>query len=220
MTTLLRCGPFSAEDGEGRRLYEKVNVVLEDSCLTILESPSGGGKSTLLRQVAGLAPAEEATRELGGRSWEGKALSKWRSEVNLLMQDAPVIPGSVIENLKFPYALKSAVGRSFDQNRADSLLEEVGLEGIAPERPASTLSGGERHRLALVRALLWEPAVLLADEPLSGLDGPRAARCFRLLSEHARRPGFAVLCVLHDPQMGRGADRHLFLEPEGLKTHE
>lgn len=218
MTTLLRCGPLSAEDGEGRRLYDSVNVALEDSCLTILESPSGGGKSTLLRQVAGLAPTENVSREVGGRRWEGKALPSWRSEVNLLMQDAPVIPDSVIENLRFPYALKSAGGRTFDETRAAHLLEEVGLGGIAPDRLASTLSGGERHRLAIVRALLWEPSVLLADEPLSGLDGPRASRCFQLLLDHARRPGHAVLCVLHDPAIGRGADRHLCLEPEGLKA--
>ena len=96
------------------------------------------------------------------------------------------------------------------------MLHDVGLGTIALERPASTLSGGERHRLAIVRALLWEAPVLLADEPLSGLDGPLASRCFNLLREHARRPGHAVLCVLHDPAMGRGADRRLRLEAEGL----
>lgn len=218
MTTLLRCGPLSAEDGEGRRLYDGLTVALEDSCLTILESPSGGGKSTLLRQIVGLAPTQSASRELGGRPWEGKELPGWRSEVNLLMQDAPVIPGSVFENLRFPYGLNSAGGRVFDEDKAAHLLEEVGLGGIAPDRPALTLSGGERHRVAIVRALLWEPSVILADEPLSGLDGPRASRCFELLLEYARRPGYAVLCVLHDPAMGRGADRHLFLEPGGLKA--
>lgn len=216
MATLLRCGPLSAEDGEGRRLYSAVTVALEGECLTVLEGPSGGGKSTLLRQVSGLAPTNDVTRELAGRRWDGKELPGWRSEVTLLMQDAPIIPGSVLENLNFPYDLKSAGERTFDGKRAGELLEGVGLESIALDRPASTLSGGERHRLAIVRALLWGPPVLLADEPLSGLDGPRASRCFDLLREHARRPGHAVLCVLHDPSMGRGADRRLCLESEGL----
>ncbi len=216
MTPLLRCGPLSAEDGEGRRLYSGVTVSLDEECLTVLEGPSGGGKSTLLRQIAGLAPSEGVTRELGGCRWGGKALPGWRSEVNLLMQDAPIIPESVLENLKFPYDLKSAGDRVFDSKKAGKLLDEVGLGSIALDRPASTLSGGERHRLAIVRALLWVPAVLLADEPLSGLDGPRASRCFDLLREHARRPGHAVLCVLHDPTMGRGADRRLCLESERL----
>jgi len=216
MTTLLRCGPLSAEDGEGRRLYRSVTVALEEGCLTVLEGPSGGGKSTLLRQVAGLASSENVTRELSGRRWVEKDLPGWRSGVTLLMQDAPIIPGSVLENLNFPYGLKSAGDRIFDAERADHMLHEVGLGTIAVERPASTLSGGERHRLAIVRALLWEAPVLLADEPLSGLDGPLASRCFNLLREHARRPGHAVLCVLHDPAMGQGADRRLRLETEGL----
>lgn len=213
MATLLRCGPLRSEDGEGRELYGSVTVALDEGCLTVLEGPSGGGKSTLLRQVAGLAPTESVTRELSGRRWEEKDLPGWRSAVTLLMQDAPIIPGSVLENLDFPYNLKSAAGRSFDGDRAGRLLDEVGLGSVALDRPASTLSGGERHRLALVRALLWEASVVLADEPLSGLDGPRASRCFELLQEHARRPGHAVLCVLHDPSMGRGADRRLRLVP-------
>ncbi len=218
MAILLRCGPLSAEDGEGRRLYSAATVELEEQCLTVLEGPSGGGKSTLLRQIAGLAPSTGVTRELSGRRWDGKELPGWRSEVTLLMQDAPIIPGSVLENLNFPYELKSAGDRAFDGERAGELLEEVGLESIALDRAASTLSGGERHRLAIVRALLWQSPVLLADEPLSGLDGSRASRCFDLLREHTRRPGHAVLCVLHDPTLGRGADRRLCLESEGLTT--
>lgn len=218
MAILLRCGPLRAEDGEGRRLYTDVTVTLDEECLTVLEGPSGGGKSTLLRQVAGLSPANDVTRELSGRRWDGKELPGWRSEVTLLMQDAPIIPGSVLENLNFPYELKLAGERAFDGKRAGELLEEVGLESIALDRSASTLSGGERHRLAIVRALLWESPVLLADEPLSGLDGPRASRCFNLLREHAQRPGHAVLCVLHDPTLGRVADRRLRLEAEGLTT--
>ncbi len=199
-------------------MYSAVTVALDDECLTVLEGPSGGGKSTLLRQIAGLAPSEGVTRELGGRRWDGKELPGWRSEVNLLMQDAPIIPGSVLENLNFPYEFESAGERVFDGERAGELLEEVGLNTIALDRQASTLSGGERHRLAIVRALLWAPAVMLADEPLSGLDGPRASRCFDLLREHARLPGHAVLCVLHDPAMGRGADRRMCLESERLSA--
>ncbi len=214
----MRCGPLSAEDGEGRKLYSSVTVDIEEHCLTVLEGPSGGGKSTLLRQIAGLASASDATRELSHREWGPHEIPGWRSQVTLLMQDAPIIPGSMLENLEFPYHFESANGRSFDLDRAQQLLHEVGLNTIARERPASTLSGGERHRLALVRAILWDAPVLLADEPLSGLDSHRATRCFELLTDFARRPGHAVLCVLHDPTMGREADRRLCLAPESLSN--
>jgi len=216
MTSLLKCGPLNAEDGEGRLLFRSVTMTLDEGCLSVLEGPSGGGKSTLLRQVAGLAASANVVRELGGRRWGEDELPGWRSRVNLLMQDAPIVPGSILENLEFPFRLKSAGGRSFNEENAEHLLSEVGLGAIALDRPAMTLSGGERHRLAIVRALLWEAPVVLADEPLSGLDGPLAERCFGLLLEYARRAGHAVLCVLHDPSLGRGADRRLRLDAEGL----
>lgn len=220
MTRLLRCGPLSAVDGEGRQLYSDVTVALEEGCLTIMEGPSGSGKSTLLRQIAALAPNPKAAveRELAGDHWDQKCIPSWRAAVTLVMQDAPVIPGSMLDNLEYPYRLKSAGHRVFDDERARTLLDEVGLGNIALDRAAMTLSGGERHRLAIVRALLWKAPVLLADEPLSGLDGPRAERCFNLLKSHANQPGHAVLCVLHDPSMGRGADRHLTLHSDGLAS--
>lgn len=212
----MRCGPFSATDGEGRVLYSSIELAVEEGRLTLLEGPSGGGKSTLLRQVAGLAPAEQAARTLGDREWTVRTLPEWRAAVTLVMQDAPVIPGTVFDNLEFPFRLKAAAGRALDRERMADLLDRVDLAGIALDRPITTLSGGERHRLGLVRVALWDPPVVLADEPLSGLDRGRAKACFDLLAELARRPGHAALCVLHDPEMGAGADRRVRLEPTGL----
>ncbi len=216
MTILMRCGPLSAKDGEGRQLYDSVEVHLEGECLSVLEGPSGGGKSTLLRQITGLASSPGVSRELSGRRWNENELPHWRSRVTLLMQDAPILPATVLENLDFPYHLKSAKERSFNLDHGKYLLAELGLDNIALDRAASTLSGGERHRLALVRALMWDAPVLLADEPLSGLDGARASQGFELLLRHARRPGHAVLCVLHDPEIGQDADRRLRLAQANL----
>ncbi len=191
-------------------------VEIDTGVLTVLEGPSGGGKSTLLRQIAGLAEAPDVVRELDGRAWPEREMSGWRAVVTLLMQDAPIVPGSIRENLEFPYRLKSARGRVFDETRASDFLQRAGLGSIALDRPAATLSGGERHRLGLVRAVLWDAPVILADEPLSGLDGPRAMECLGLLADFARRPGHAVLCVLHDPALGRNADQRLILSQSGL----
>ena len=90
-------------------------------------------------------------------------------------------------------------------------MREVGLE-IPVDRDVSTLSGGERHRLALIRGLLWDPTVMVADEPLSGLDADAAEACFELLLRFAHRPGRALLVVLHRRELGARADARIHLD--------
>ncbi len=214
----MQCGVLNARNGEGRLLFEDVTLSLEDGRLTVLEGVSGSGKTTLLRQVAGLDPAPGAGRSLGDREFGPGELPAWRSVVTLLAQDAPILPGTLRWNLEFVFTLKNAGGRRFDEDRARGLLASVGMDTIPLEREAASLSGGERHRMALVRALLWDPPVLLADEPFSGLDPDMAERCLELLHEQARRPGRAVLAVLHDPSLGAGADRKLRLTDGRLEA--
>jgi putative ABC transport system ATP-binding protein len=211
VSSFLECGPFSARDGEGRVLFEDLSLALGDGQCVALEGPSGGGKSTLLRHVAALAWSPAASHRIAGESFSGSRLPAWRARVSLAAQDAPMLAASVGENLRFPFAQRAGRGRSFDEGAARGLLGRVGLAELVLEREVRTLSGGERHRLALVRALLWEPTVLLADEPLAGLDPERAEACFQLLLEFARRPGRLALCVFHEPSRNRRADRRLRL---------
>ena len=217
--TLLRCGPFGARDGEGRVLFEGAVLELGERTVTVLEGASGCGKSTLLRMAAGLAPVEGTpVRRLAGREYAPGELPSWRARVTLLAQDAPVLPGSIRWNLEAPFALRAAAGRRFDPERARALLDATGLGRLGEAREARSLSGGERHRLALVRGLLWDPPVLLADEPFSGLDRETAAACWALLEAFARRPGHAALAVLHDPAPGGAAVSRLRLGPAGLEA--
>jgi len=209
MGAFLTAGPLSAVDGEGRLLFEDVNIELAESELAVLDGPSGSGKSTLLRQLVGLKPTEGAARELAGEPFTGTQLPAWRARVTLAAQDAPMLAATVGENLRFPFTQQCGGGRSPDEARLRDLVAAVGLEAIPEDRDAGTLSGGERHRLALVRGLLWNPPVLVADEPLSGLDEETAAICFDLLLDFAHRLGHAVLCVLHDRALADRADRHI-----------
>ncbi len=219
MAEILRCGLLSARDGEGRVLFDGVELRLPAGQVTVLEGASGSGKSTLLRMVAGLVPTPRGViRELQGRRFGGAELPAWRGRVTLLAQDAPVLPGSLEANLTFPFRLRSAEGRRPDRERLARLLQEVGLAGLPLEREARSLSGGERHRLALVRGLLWDPPVLMADEPLSGLDPEMAARCWDLLRRWGLRAGHAVLAVLHDPGLAGSGVRRLVLSQRGVRA--
>ena len=211
MAAFLECGPFSATDGEGRVLFDNASIALADGQGVAVEGPSGSGKSTLLRHITALAWAPAAKRHLGGESFSGSALPVWRSRVSLVAQDAPMVTGSVRDNLGFPFSLRAGRDRRYDDVRAAALMTQVGLERLPFDREVRTLSGGERHRLALVRALLWDPPVLVADEPLAGLDPDIAAVCFDLLLRFGRRPGRLLICVLHDPEMNARVDHRLRL---------
>jgi putative ABC transport system ATP-binding protein len=196
MPPFLSAGPFTAQDAEGRRLFDRVSIELAEGELTLLDGPSGSGKSTLLRQLVGMVATTDVVRELAGEAFPPLDLPRWRSQVTLVAQDAPMLQGSVGENLAFPFRQACGGDRNGNRDRRQTLLEHVGLGGIPEDRDVRTLSGGERHRLALVRGLMWNPPVLVADEPLSGLDEDMAEGCFQLLLDFAHRPGHGVLCVL------------------------
>jgi putative ABC transport system ATP-binding protein len=211
MPSFLECGPFSAVDGEGRVLLEDVSLDLEASQCVAIEGPSGGGKSTLLRHLTGLAWSPDAVRRLDGTDYPCDRLPVWRSKVTLVAQDAPMISGTIMENLAFPFSQKIGCERTFDEDEVLRLLEAVDLDRLPSDREIRTLSGGERHRIALVRGLLWAPPVLVVDEPLSGLDPETVAASFELLLKIARTLGRLVVCVFHDPELNQRADRHFRL---------
>ena len=211
MGVFFSCGPFSARDGEGRVLFEEASVSLAEGQCVVLEGFSGSGKSTLLRHVTALAWGPEADRRLDGTSYACAELPAWRAQVTLVAQDAPMIAGTVLDNLEFVFAQRAGCDKSFGDVGAAELMGQVGLERLPFDREIRTLSGGERHRLALVRGLLWDPPVLVADEPLSGLDPEIAEICFELMLAFARRPGRLLVCSLHDPRMNARADHRLRL---------
>jgi len=209
MPPFLSAGPFSARNGEGRELFAGVTIEIHDGEFVVLDGQSGSGKSTLLRQLVGMVPTSVVRRELVAETYSGLQLPRWRSRVSLVAQDAPMLAGTLGDNIRFPFDQRCAGRAAPDETRLRELLEKTGLIDIPEERDIGTLSGGERHRLALVRGLLWDPPVLVTDEPLSGLDEQRSEACFSLLLDFAHRPGHAAICVLHDRSLAVRADRRM-----------
>ncbi|MDJ0766930.1 MAG: ATP-binding cassette domain-containing protein [Myxococcota bacterium] len=201
MTSFLECGPFKAQTDDGRVLFDNVSISISDSQSVAVEGASGSGKSTLLRHLTAITYSPKASRRLEGKSYEGSSLPMWRAKVTLVAQDAPMIPGSLEANLVLPFRQRAGRNKIYSKDAARNLLGKVGLGSVPLDRDIKLLSGGERHRVGLVRGLLWDPPVLVADESLAGLDPDTAKVCFDLLLDYAQKPGRLLVCVLHSPTL-------------------
>lgn len=181
-----------------RTLIDGLSLTVEPGeCVTVM-GPSGCGKSTLLAYVAGtLDPAFEAGGivRVGGRDLHGVAPERRR--IGILFQDDLLFPHmSVGGNLAFAIA-PHVRAKDERRRRIDEALREAGLAEFSARDPA-TLSGGQRARVALMRALLSEPDALLLDEPFNKLDAQLRGDFRRFVFEHAGERGLPVLLVTHD----------------------
>lgn len=190
---------------DGHRLFEPVTVSVAPGEIVALMGPSGCGKSSLLAWLCGSLPAVfevEGHARLGDR--EIGTLAPENRRLGILFQDDLLFPHmSVGENLAF--ALPSGLRRADRRAKVAAALEEAELGGFASRDPA-TLSGGQRARVALMRALLAEPRALLLDEPFSRLDAGLRRRVRHFVFDHAKARRLPILLVTHDPEDAEGTD--------------
>ncbi len=216
--TSFECGPINYTTETGLKVLRGIHMKLDAPALVVINGPSGCGKSTLLRAIVGLNRASVTARRLDGENFSENSLPFWRARVTLLLQDAPCLEGTLLRNLSFPFESKTASHRIFSEQAAMKIIREVKLEHIPLDDDVSRLSGGERHRLGLVRGILWAPPILIADEPLSGLEPELADICFELLKSYSRQKNAIVICVLHQERFAEKADQWLRLEDGTLHT--
>jgi cell division transport system ATP-binding protein len=174
-----------------------------------LTGPSGAGKTTFLRLLFGAAYPSAGLVKVGGADLgrlKPRQIPILRRKLGVIFQDFKLMPRwSVFENVAL--ALRVAGVKGIDlADRVEKALAQVGLEQVAGAR-ADSLSGGEQQRAAIARALVHEPALVLADEPSGNLDPGNAREVLKLLvAAHAR--GATVILATHDPKllnMVRGA---------------
>ena len=181
--------------------------------MVALMGPSGSGKSTLLGIVSGLDTPSSGEVILDGDnigSLSERTLSSLRArKVGMVFQAYNLIPTlTALENVQLPLYVPGRNGH--DPGRAVQLLKDVGLGHRLDHKP-SQLSGGEQQRVAVARALVSDPALLVADEPTGNLDTETGEALLSLLLELRIRHGTTILVATHNDEIARIADRVLRL---------
>ncbi|MCP4093716.1 MAG: ATP-binding cassette domain-containing protein [Planctomycetes bacterium] len=183
-----------------RKVLDKISFELEAGQRVSIQGPSGTGKTTLLRIIAGLDLPDSGKVVLNGQDATvdcKSLLQPWQRNVQLVFQDLGLWPTrTVLQNVT---DARKAAGLPNVQQVAVETLTALGLQNLIKRKPAK-LSGGEARRLAFARALALEPKLLLLDEPFASLDPQARHSGFDLLEQVLERSSAAVLLVTHDPE--------------------
>jgi len=198
-------------------VLREISFSVDAECLVIV-GPSGGGKSTLLRILAGLEPPDSGRVRIGGEElrFEEQALLRHRRSVGMVFQAFNLFPHlTARRNLTLPLEHVHGLSPEEAAARADEVLARFGLTEHAGRRPAE-LSGGQRQRVAIARAVSIRPRMILFDEPTSALDPEMTAEVLDLIGE-LRAEGRRIVLVTHEIGFAREvADHALFLADAGI----
>ena len=203
----------------GRQLFAGLVLAVAPGEIVAIMGESGVGKSTLLNLVAGLDTADAGTIAIGGDDLavlndDGRTRLR-RDRIGFVFQAFHILPHlTLAQNIALPLVLANAPAAAA-LAAASAMLGEVGLGGRDGDYPAQ-LSGGETQRIAIARALVHRPALILADEPTGNLDPETAERVLALLIAQVRGSGAGAVIVTHSERAAAVADRVLVLGAGGL----
>ncbi len=207
------------QDGSKKiKALKETDFSVEEGEFSAIIGPSGSGKSTLLTIIGGLQSPTEGEVKIKDQPFSevsDKERSQMRfKEIGFILQASNLIPFLRVED---QLRLVSKVdGSEYNKERVDMLLEKLGIEDLRKKYP-SELSGGEKQRVAIVRALYHEPSVILADEPTASLDSERAFEVVEILAELSKSEKTATIMVTHDQRLINKCDKVYVMEDGELK---
>ncbi len=200
--------------GRSRNILADINFRVEPGEFVFISGPSGAGKSTLLKLIGGLEPASRGAVFVNRQRVDklpARARPYLRRAVGIILQDTHLLfDRNATQNVMLPLAVTGLDGRSAVA-RARAALDKVGLAGKEDLNPVE-MSGGEQQRLAIARAIVNRPTILIADEPTANLDQDSARRIMDVFRDF-NQVGVTTLIASHDrPLMARYANRTLHID--------
>ncbi|HEP1813269.1 TPA: amino acid ABC transporter ATP-binding protein [Streptococcus suis] len=198
---------------EDKQIFSNYDLVIPEGKIVAIVGQSGGGKTTLLRMLAGLETIDSGTLVYNGQELPLEELGK-RHLLGFVFQDFQLFPHlSVLENLVLSPMKTQNMSRSEAEDKALKLLDTLGLANHANAYPFS-LSGGQKQRVALARAMMIDPEIIGYDEPTSALDPELRKEVEKLILEN-RATGITQIVVTHDMQFAENiADEIIKIEPK------
>ncbi len=195
----------------GRKVLDGIDLILEPGDFVALTGPSGSGKTTLLSLIGALRAIQDGDIRLDGAALGGlgqSQMERMRRNIGFIFQDHNLFESlTATETLRLTMRLfRKRYGRKDFRDRPAALLDELGLAEFADVKPAQ-LSTGQKQRIAIARALINDPRLILADEPTAALDRDMAAQVIDMLRRRVTEEKTALLMVTHDPRLYRIADR-------------
>ena len=196
-----------------RQILENFNLTVEENKILAIVGPSGGGKTTLLRMLAGLEKIDSGEFSYNGESLPIDELEK-RNLLGFVFQDFQLFPHlTVLENLVLSPIKTMNMSKNDAEKKALTLLNKLGLDKQVNNYPIS-LSGGQKQRVALARAMMIDPKIIGYDEPTSALDPELRLEVEKLILKN-RELGITQIVVTHDLQFAENiADSILKVEPK------
>jgi putative ABC transport system ATP-binding protein len=200
-----------------------ISVTIEPGEFTAMAGPSGSGKTTLLNLIGGLTRPSRGHVWVAGRDlteMSNRDLAHMRLEqIGFIFQAYNLLPVlTAEENAEFPLLLQG-VDSDDRERRVQDLFRRTGLEGLEDRRPGK-LSGGQQQRVAVIRAVVGEPALVLADEPTANLDSTTSDSLLEMMEELNRELGTTFVFATHDPRVMERARRLIRLVDGAIASDE
>jgi len=196
----------------GQMVLDGINLTIPKGQITVVIGKSGVGKSVLLKHIIGLLKPDRGRILVNGldiATLRGRGLREFKQHFAVLFQGGALFDSlNVFENIAFPLQEKTRLSEGEIARRVRLRLEEMHLTAEVETKLPDELSGGMKKRVALARAMIQEPEIILFDEPVTGLDPPMTNTVFHLIKQTHRESGYTALVVAHDiPEVFSIADQ-------------